>query len=133
MLAQVRASVKRDEGIVFLGWEPHPMNTVFDLTYLKGGDDYFGPNYGQATVYTLTRPNYVEENPNLGTFFNQLQFKLAMENEIMKDIADGMNAHDAAMKWLKANPGILNGWLEGVKTADGKSALPAVQAHLGVD
>jgi glycine betaine/proline transport system substrate-binding protein len=51
----------------------------------------------------------------------------------MKDIADGMNAHDAAMKWLKANPGILNGWLEGVKTADGKSALPAVQAHLGVD
>jgi glycine betaine/proline transport system substrate-binding protein len=132
MLAQVRASVKRDEWIVFLGWEPHPMNTVFDLTYLKGGDDYFGPNYGEATVYTLSRPGYVEENPNLGRFFQQLQFKLQMENEIMKDIADGMEAHDAAMKWLKANPGILDGWLEGVKTADGKPALPAVKAHLGL-
>ncbi len=132
MLAEVRASVKREEWIVFLGWEPHPMNTIFDLTYLEDGDDYFGPNYGEATVHTLTRPNYKAENPNLGRFFEQLQFTLSMENAIMKDIAEDMKAREAAMKWLKANPGILNDWLEGVKSADGKPALPAVKEHLGV-
>ena len=27
------------EPIVFLGWEPHPMNTKFKMAYLTGGDD----------------------------------------------------------------------------------------------
>jgi glycine betaine/proline transport system substrate-binding protein len=43
MLAQVARASDRDEPIVFLGWEPHPMNANFDLTYLTGGDDWFGP------------------------------------------------------------------------------------------
>ena len=133
MLAQVRAMRPKEEWIVFLGWEPHPMNTVFDLTYLKGGDDYFGPNYGEATVHTIVRPGYAEENPNLGEFFSNLEFTLAMENEIMKDIADGMQARPAAEKWLKANPGILDSWLEGIKTPDGKDALPVVKQNLGVE
>ncbi len=133
MLAQVRAMQPKEEWIVFLGWEPHPMNTVFDLTYLKGGDDYFGPNYGAATVHTITRPGYAEENPNLGKFFENLEFTLAMENEIMKDIADGMEAWDAAEKWLKANPSILNKWFDGIKTPEGKDALPVVKKNLGVE
>jgi glycine betaine/proline transport system substrate-binding protein len=46
MLAQVARSVKKGKDIVFLGWEPHPMNANFDMAYLDGGDDWFGPNYG---------------------------------------------------------------------------------------
>ncbi len=50
VLAEV--SKHNDDGkpIVFLGWEPHPMNSMFKMTYLTGGDDYFGPNFGGATV-----------------------------------------------------------------------------------
>ena len=47
MLSQVDRAAKRDQAIVFLGWEPHPMNTRFKMKYLTGGDDSFGPNYGQ--------------------------------------------------------------------------------------
>jgi glycine betaine/proline transport system substrate-binding protein len=83
MLAQVARASDRDEPIVFLGWEPHPMNANFDLTYLTGGDDWFGPDLGGATVYTNTRAGFVEECPNLGRFLNNLEFSLAMENEIM--------------------------------------------------
>ncbi len=50
MLAQVDRLTRRDEPIVFLGWEPHPMNANFEMTYLTGGDDWFGPNLGGATV-----------------------------------------------------------------------------------
>ncbi|MFW6274434.1 MAG: choline ABC transporter substrate-binding protein [Spirochaetota bacterium] len=133
MLAQVRSMRPKEEWIVFLGWEPHPMNTVFDITYLEDGDDYFGPNYGEATVHTIVRPGYAEENPNLGKFFDNLEFTLTMENKIMKDIADGMDAWDAAEKWLKANPSILDTWFEGIKTPDGKNALPVVKQNLGVN
>jgi len=40
MLAQVRRSVDRDQPIVFLGWEPHPMNTEFDMKYLAGATTF---------------------------------------------------------------------------------------------
>jgi glycine betaine/proline transport system substrate-binding protein len=54
-----RARLERPgEPVVFLGWEPHPMNANFDLTYLTGGDDFFGPNLGGATVYTNTRAGF---------------------------------------------------------------------------
>ncbi|MDY7028587.1 MAG: choline ABC transporter substrate-binding protein [Spirochaetota bacterium] len=132
MLAQVKAMTQDDEWLVFLGWAPHPMNTVFDIDYLAGGDDYFGPDYGAATVHTITRVGYAEENPNLGLFFKNLEFTLDMEGMIMKDIADGMNARPAAEKWLKQNPAILEDWLAGVKTVDGKDALPEVKKELGI-
>src|SRR6478609_8663223 len=59
MLAQVERASRRKEPIVFLGWEPHPMNTKFEIKYLEGGDDVFGPNLGGATIYTNTRAGYV--------------------------------------------------------------------------
>jgi glycine betaine/proline transport system substrate-binding protein len=43
MLAQVARMGRAEQPVVFLGWEPHPMNANFDLVYLAGGDDWFGP------------------------------------------------------------------------------------------
>ena len=133
MLSQVARSVKAGEPIVFLGWEPHPMNANFEMAYLDGGDEVFGPNFGGATIYTNTRKGYRAECPNAGTFIANLKFSLAMENEIMKAILDdGEDPNAAAAAWLKANPGALDGWLAGVTTFDGGDALPAVKAALGL-
>ena len=88
MLAQVARATRQEKPIVFLGWEPHPMNTNFDLTYLSGGDDVFGPNYGGAEVFTNTRAGYVDQCPNVGQLLKNLTFSLKMENEIMKAILD---------------------------------------------
>jgi glycine betaine/proline transport system substrate-binding protein len=131
MLAQVARADRRGEPVVFLGWEPHPMNANFDMTYLSGGDDWFGPNYGGAQVYTNTRAGYAEECPNVGKLLNNLEFSLAMENEIMAAILDnGEDPNEAAAAWLKANMGVLDGWLDGVTTADGGDAMAAVSAAL---
>jgi glycine betaine/proline transport system substrate-binding protein len=133
MLAQVARASDREEPIVFLGWEPHPMNANFDLTYLTGGDDWFGPDLGGATVYTNTRAGFIEECPNLGTFLNNLEFSLAMENEIMGAILnDGEDPADAATAWLTANPDVVMGWLDGVTTVDGGDAAAAVSEALGL-
>ncbi|HKK84694.1 MAG TPA: choline ABC transporter substrate-binding protein [Roseovarius sp.] len=131
MLAQVERATRRDEPIIFLGWEPHPMNANFDMTYLTGGDDWFGPNLGGATVYTNTSAGYVEECPNVGQLLQNLEFSLAMENEIMAAILDdGDDPAEAASAWLKANPDALTPWLEGVTTKDGGDAMEAVKAAM---
>ncbi|MFI2770249.1 choline ABC transporter substrate-binding protein, partial [Sulfitobacter sp. M22386] len=115
MLAQVQRASRKEEPVVFLGWEPHPMNANFDLTYLEGGDDYFGPDLGGATVYTNTRAGFVEECPNLGKFLQNLEFSLEMENEIMGAILDdGEKPEEAAAAWIKANADVLDTWLDGV-------------------
>ncbi|HXH02757.1 MAG TPA: choline ABC transporter substrate-binding protein [Candidatus Competibacteraceae bacterium] len=133
MLSQVARATKRQDWIVFLGWEPHPMNTNFKMTYLTGGDDWFGPNYGGATVYTNVRKGYTQECPNVGKFLNNLVFTLKMENEIMGAILDEQKKPEVAAKeWLKKNPATLETWLAGVTTLDGKEALPAVKTKLGI-
>ncbi len=131
MLAQVSRATTRDEPIVFLGWEPHPMNANFELTYLEGGDDYFGPDLGGATVYTNTRAGFAEECPNVGALLNNLEFTLAMENKIMGAILDdGADPAEAATDWIKANPEALETWLAGVTTKDGGDAMAAAQTIL---
>ncbi|WP_366556118.1 choline ABC transporter substrate-binding protein [Aquibaculum sediminis] len=133
MLAQVSRAARRDQAVVFLGWEPHPMNANHDLVYLDGGDDWFGPDYGGATVYTNVRAGYTEECPNVGAFLENLRFSLEMENEIMAAILDdGEVPEQAAQAWLTDNPEVLEDWLEGVSTLGDEEGLPAVRAHLGL-
>jgi glycine betaine/proline transport system substrate-binding protein len=131
MLAEVAKKTAAGEPIVFLGWEPHPMNSNFRMTYLTGGDDFFGPNLGGAVVDTNVRAGYVAECPNTGKFLQNLGFTLAMENEIMGAILnDGADPREAAKAWLAANPAAWEGWLEGVTTKDGGDAKAAVAAAL---
>ncbi len=133
MLSQVARAGRGEDWIVFLGWEPHPMNANFEMVYLTGGDDWFGPNLGGATVFTNVRQGYLDECPNVGALLGNLVFTLAMENEIMGVILDeGEEPPDAAADWLKGNAAILDGWLDGVTTFDGGDGLAAVKAHLGL-
>lgn len=133
MLSEVKRAVRSKKWVVFLGWAPHPMNKHFDMTYLDGGDDWFGPNFGGAIVNTNVRKGYGEECPNVGRFLKNLSFTLGMENAVMDDILNNnKRPEDAAKAWLKANPAVLTAWLDGVTTIDGKDGLAAVQGKLGL-
>ena len=131
MLAQVGRAKNSGDPIVFLGWEPHPMNAEFELTYLTGGDDIFGPDLGGAEVRTNTRAGYVEACPNVGKLLQNLEFTLAMENEIMGRILnDGQDPMAAASAWLKENPEAATPWLADVTTVDGNDPQSALEAAL---
>ncbi len=127
MLAQVERAYRSKQPIVFLAWEPHPMNMRFDLKYLSGGDAVFGPNFGGATIYTVTRKGYSAECPNIGRLLTNLSFTLRGESEMMAAILDRHEQPDiAAAEWLKANPAAVKSWLEGVRTFDGRPAAGAL-------
>jgi glycine betaine/proline transport system substrate-binding protein len=55
-----------------------------------------------------------------------------MENQVMGPIMDKKAPTVVAKKWLKDNPAVLDKWLAGVQTRDGKPGLPAVKKYLGV-
>jgi glycine betaine/proline transport system substrate-binding protein len=131
MISQVYRAVRRKQWIAFLGWAPHPMNNNIDMKYLAGGDDYFGPNYGGANVYTNVRRDYLQTCPNVGQLLKNLVFNLKMENTLMGDILnDKVKPEVAAQQWLKKNPQQIESWLKGVKTLDGKPAAAAVNIYL---
>lgn len=133
MLGQVQDKIRNKEWIVFLGWTPHYMNEIMDIGYLTGSTaDTFGPDDGMATVYTNYRKGFETEHPNVMRFVTNLTFPLSMMNQIMtrmhKD-AD-LTPLKAGLDWVKEHPEVYRTWLDGVKTADGKPALPAWEAWL---
>ncbi|EXF94341.1 glycine/betaine ABC transporter substrate-binding protein [Pseudomonas fluorescens HK44] len=128
MLAEVSRAVKKQKFVTFLGWTPHPMNVQLKMHYLKGGEKYFGDT---GSVHTLTRKGYAQACPNVGKLLTNLSFTQEMENSIMAEVVNKKVSNaDAAKAWIKANPVVLDKWLDGVKTVDGKDALPAVKAKL---
>ena len=132
MLIEAQRAIKNQKAIVFLGWEPHPMNVQMKMSYLAGGDDVFGPNLGEAKVYTAVPTSYEARCPNVAVLLKNLQFSTDMENQVMGPILNKAKPNKAASDFLKANPAVLNKWLTGVKTFDGKDGLPAVKAALKI-
>jgi len=129
MLSQVERAYRDKQPIVFLAWDPHPMNMRFDLKYLSGGDAVFGPNYGGAIIYTVTRRGYTAQCPNVGRLLTNIKFTLRGESEMMAAILDRHEAPEiAATEWLKANPTVTKAWLDGVLTFDGRPAASTL-AH----
>src|SRR5690606_3170944 len=128
----VTRAARSQQDVVFLGWEPHPMNANIEMEYLDGGDEVFGENYGGATVHTNVRAGYTTECPNVSKLLTNMVFSLDMENEIMGAILDdGADPQEAATAWLERNPEEIEPWLEGVTTVDGEDGLTAVRAALG--
>ncbi|ALK33117.1 choline ABC transporter substrate-binding protein [Burkholderia plantarii] len=133
MLTQVERAERDHKWIVFLAWEPHLMNTKFHPVYLSGGDAWFGPDYGGATVNTVARSGYASQCPNLGRLFRQVTFSVGLENAMIASmLLDRQSPADAAKRALHDHPELLSGWLDGVTTSSGAPALPAAKAALGL-
>jgi glycine betaine/proline transport system substrate-binding protein len=130
LLAHLRHAYHARRPILFLGWEPHPMNRYYRLDYLTGGDDLFGPNFGAASVFTNVRAGYAAACPNVAKLLANETFSLAQEDAIMALILGRkMPPAKAAAAWLRTNKGAPRAWLDGVTTFDGKP-VPQVLVDL---
>ena len=123
MLTELERATEAKAPIVFVAWDPHPMNLRFHIDYLSGGDSTFGPDFGGATVNTLSRAGYAADCPNVGRLLRNLKFSVRGESEMMSAMLDHHEQPDvAARAWLEAHPREVEQWLRGVSMADGKAA-----------
>ena len=130
MLMEAQRAIRSKKAVVFLGWEPHPMNAQMKMRYLAGGDEIFGPNLGEAKVYTAINPAYETRCPNVATFLKNLQFSTDVVNQVMGPILEKGKPETAARQYLRKNPAVLSLWLRDVKTFDGQDALAVVNTGL---
>lgn len=134
MLTQVDRAIDREEWVVYLGWAPHPMNTNFDMAYLHGGEDYFGPDQGGATVYTLATTGYTEQCPNVGRLLEQ--FTVSVEEQSIGQsyvTDDEMDYAEAGRALIQDHPELLERWLDGVTTFDGeRDAVTVIRESLNL-
>lgn len=119
MLMEVLQSAKRNKWIVFLGWEPHPMNKMIQISYLTDGDLYFGPHEGGATVYINSRKNYSKECPEISKFFSNFNLSIEDEYQMMNMIIDqNISPNIAAKKWIKNNINKVEKFLVNIKKSN---------------
>ncbi|MFD1259152.1 choline ABC transporter substrate-binding protein [Entomomonas asaccharolytica] len=131
MLSQVKRAVTAKKPIVFLAWEPHPMNSQIELKYLADGDEVFGPNYGSAKVFTIISPEFQKRCPTEANLISQIRFTVQMESELMTEILENkVPAKKAAKEYLKKHPEVLNHWLVGIKSTKGEDGKVAVEKYL---
>jgi glycine betaine/proline transport system substrate-binding protein len=131
MLSEVDRAIRRSDWIVFLAWSPHPMNLKYHMDYLAGGDSTFGTDYGGATIYTDVRAGYLAECPNVGALLKNLEFTPDIESQLMAFILDDhLDGAKAASRFLAGHPALLDRWLAGVTTIDGKPGAEAARRSL---
>ncbi|MFT5111356.1 MAG: glycine betaine/proline transport system substrate-binding protein [Parasphingorhabdus sp.] len=133
LLHSAQNAANNQQPMIMLAIEPHPMNIMFELKYLRDGDSVFGPKFGGADVYTGVRTGFLNDCPNAAVLISRLQFSLAMINQIMTAILE-LNAKPlvAAAAWLHQHPEKLEEWLSEVSTFDSKPGLPAVRSFIGL-
>lgn len=143
MLTQVSREINRgNPWVAWLGWAPHPMNLNIDMKFLHGGEKYWGPNQGAATVRTICRTGYAWKNPNIGQFFENFVFTVDEQAQMGEYVLNqDMDYVQAGKKLIKEKPELLERWFDQggtyttdvVKTADGKQdALKAVKEAMGL-
>jgi glycine betaine/proline transport system substrate-binding protein len=131
MLGQVQQASRSRKAIVFVGWEPHPMNVQLRMNYLGGGDAVFGPDQGAAQVHTALARGYREKCPNVAALMSGLRFNAEMHSRVMVPILEKKGRpHAAARAYLQKNPSVAEPWLAGVTTIDGQDARAALAAAL---
>jgi len=143
MLIAVGRHIDHHEWIAFLGWAPHPMNVMYDIRYLSGGADYWGPNKGEVIVDTVARKGYIWACPNIGQFLDNYDFTVKEQSTIMDYHANkDMDYLDAEKKLIRDNPELLDRWFNRsgiyqtgrIKTADGEhNARDVIAKALGID
>jgi glycine betaine/proline transport system substrate-binding protein len=128
MLTEAEKAMKNNEWILFLAWTPHPVFGEMKIHYVDGVNSY---GFGPATVYTNMRAGWATECPNAAKMMSNLKFDLKMVGGMMAPVLkDGKDQKVVAAEWVRANPDLVNKWLEGVTTIDGGDAKAAVAAAL---
>lgn len=115
IIQQLRSHQRERRPMILLGLSPSPMNSHFNLTFLSGGEEYFGKDFGRSDIFTTTRLGYTKECPNVGQLLKNISLTPAIENTLANAILfEGQAPKKAAEQWLKKHPKIWKTWLKNV-------------------
>lgn len=112
MAAELQSAYEAQKPIVVTGWTPHWKFSKMDLKYL---DDPKGIYGGDEQIHTIVRQGLKDDHPDAYKVLDQFFWTPEDMAEVMSDIEDGMEAPEAAKKWVEANPDKVNEWIAGIE------------------
>lgn len=118
MVAELKKAYENKEPIVVTGWSPHWMFSSFDLKYLDDPNNTFG---GAEDINTIVRKGLKEDAPGAYTILDQFFWKPSDMEDVMVDIANGVDPAKAAEKWIQTNPDKTAKWTKGAQEGNGES------------
>jgi len=128
MLTSVKRAVNNEEWIAFNGWKPHYMNVMFDLKYLEDPEGIWAEG---ERVFTVARNGYEDENPNYYKFLKQFKVTAPIQNKWIDSYKrQGKDPEIVAEEWIADNLDVVNQWVYGVETADGRMARKAIKEQI---
>lgn len=131
MFSQAKASIDRDEWIVFYAWTPHWASIEYDIEFLDDPEDAWGPDGGRSDVRSLTTQAFAEQNPNATRLLEQIVFTADQQSQMISGLSfEDRPADDVAMSWMQDNPDRIKAFLDGVTTRSGDPAWPTVKEKL---
>ena len=117
MMAELKKAYAAQEPIIVTGWSPHWMFASFKLKYLDDPKGVFG---GSEDIHTLVRKGLDQDAPGAYTILDQFSWEPSELEEVMVDVSGGMDAGEAAEKWIAANPDKVAVWTNGAQAGNGE-------------
>ena len=120
-MAEVDASYKRGDPVLFVVWEPHWAHAKYDLTQLEmpawteacypDGPE-FNCGWAPDPVAKLVWPGLKDQSPEAYQFLNNFTITTAQQNEMVLNVGqEGMTPLEAAQLWIDANEDIWKPWI----------------------
>lgn len=124
MLSSVQRAYDNEEWIAFNGWKPHYMNVMFDLKYLEDPEGIWGED---DSVHTVARNGYQDENSNFYKFLEQFTVPAPVQNKWIDEYQNkDRDPEEVAEEWIANNLDIVNQWVFGVESTDGRMGRKAI-------
>lgn len=132
LMAQIEKSIKEKEWIVFVGWQPHWMNSVYDIKYLEDPQRLWESPY--SWVDTLTRKGFEDDYPEVYRFLQQFKVDIEDNNDWIYEIGfNGKDEMKVAEDWVKNNILVVRRWLSLVETPEGENAYQVLRENIGLN
>jgi glycine betaine/proline transport system substrate-binding protein len=111
MTAELSNAIRRQKWIAVTGWTPHWMFARWNLKFLEDPKNVFG---GPEEIHTMVRPGLQETMPEVYQFLDRFSWtpEEASQYMIWNQADHGMYPYEKAQRWLRMNPGRVEGWLE---------------------
>ena len=128
MLLAVERAYDKKEWVAWGAWSPHWMIKAYDARILSNPSED-GLLKSSVTIKTLVPTGLKEFDENAWRLLKQVRLSQATQSAwIYEYDRQDRDLDEVVSTWIADNPDTVAGWLEGVKTRSGESAIEVVRA-----
>jgi glycine betaine/proline transport system substrate-binding protein len=117
MLAEVDRRYNNREEFAFTPWKPHWMNQRYDIRYLDDPKDALGELNDSATISTIVRKGFPNDNPPAYAFMNALTLTESQVNDLENTMNRAGDPLEGARQWARDNRDVVQPWIDAAKQA----------------